>query len=99
MPRGRRKAETVCGENSWSANQVAHGLGITRTRLDHLLRGALRGEALGTGRFRCFSVEDILAIAVADRLLRQGVRPARIRNACQYLRDNLRVEGAPLTRY
>jgi len=99
MPRGRRRAETICGDNSWSANQVAEGLGLSRTRLDHLLRHALRGERLGTGKFRCFSSEDILTIAVADRLLGQGVRPARIRETCRYLRENVRVEGAPLTRF
>ena len=79
--------------------QVAEGLGIPRTRLDHLLRYPLRGERLGTGKFRCFTVEDILAIAVADRLLVQGVRPARIREACRFLRENLRIEGVPLARF
>jgi hypothetical protein len=72
---------------------------MNRTRLDHLLRYALRGERLGTGRFRCFSAGDILSIAVADRLLKQGVRPSRIREACRYLRQNLPVGDAPLTRY
>jgi len=99
MTRGRRPAHETCGDGLWSAGQVTEGLGLPRTRLDHLLRNALRGERLGTGRFRCFTVEEILTIAVADRLQGQGVRPGRIRAACRYLRDHLRVEGPPLSGY
>jgi len=93
---GRTRA--ACPDGSWPAEAVAKRLRIDRDRLKYLLR-ALRDEGFGTGRFRCFSVEQILAIGVADRLMSQGVRPAKVRAACTYLRRHVQLGVVPLTAY
>lgn len=87
-----------CGPGLWSANEVADRLEIPRERVKTILR-ALREAEFGTGRgrFRCFSPADIVTIVVADRLITEGVRAERIRNACRFLREQLRVTGPPLT--
>lgn len=91
------RARASCPDGAWSGEAVAERLQIDRDRLKYVLR-ALRDEGFGTGKFRCFSIEQILAIAVADRLMNQGVRPAKVREACRYLRENVN-SAAPLTAY
>jgi DNA-binding transcriptional MerR regulator len=88
----------MCGDNTWSAEAVARRLSIPVRRVRHLARNALL-NARGSGQFRCFSVEEILTIAVAHRLASHGVSMARIQAACRHLRDKLRVVEGPLSRF
>ncbi|MBI4220814.1 MAG: hypothetical protein HY682_11765 [Chloroflexi bacterium] len=67
-------------------------------RIRTILRALSEADfGTGRGRFRCFTPADIVTILVADRMITEGVRPARVRDACRYLREKLRVTGPPLT--
>jgi hypothetical protein len=89
-----------CPDGSWSASEVADRLQLSKERVKTILR-ALAHEEFGTGRgrFRCFMPHDVVTILVADRLISEGVRPSRVRDACRYLREKLRAIGPPLTQY
>src|SRR5437016_3299303 len=93
---GRQPAQ--CEDGTWSANQVADRLHIPIERIRTILRALNEADfGTGRGRYRCFAPADIVTILVADRLITEGVRPARVRDACRYLREQLRVTGPPLT--
>jgi|SRR5689334_14038687 len=87
-----------CAEGTWSAEEVADGLGIPARRVRHLASIAVVGR-LGSGRFRCLDATEILTIAVANRLASEGVPLTKIRAACRHLRQNLNVGEAPLSRF
>src|SRR5437867_773540 len=95
---GRRPASEMCGDGTWSADAVAQRLGIPVRRVRHLASNALL-DARGSGKFRCFTVTEILTIAVAHRLRADGVPLPRIRAACRHLREKLRVAEGPLSRF
>lgn len=95
---GRRPAQ--CAEGTWSASEIAERLSIPRERIKGILRALSEGElGTGRGRFRCFAPRDVMTIVVADRLISEGVRPSRVREACRYLREELRAGRYPLTEY
>ena len=95
---GRTPAQ--CAPGTWSAAEVTTRLGLSRERVNTVLR-ALADETFGTGRgrFRCFAARDIVTLLVADRLITEGVRPIRVKAACRYLRERLGAIGPPLTQY
>ena len=95
---GRRPAHQVCGDGTWSADQVAERLGIPARRVRHLASVALLAPR-GSGKFRCFTSTEILTVAVAERLRADGVPLTRIRAACQHLREKLQVAEGPLSRF
>ena len=86
---GRRPASETCRDGYWPVGQVATrlGLSLATVRSHARLLGLLGG--VGRGNHVCFSSTEVLAIAVADRLKRQGVRSATVARACAYLASHL----------
>ena len=93
---GRRAAREGCGDGFWSAAQVASKLRIEPRRLRDLAQ--LIGAVHGRGNHACYKTTEVLAMVVAIRLGKEGVRRDAIRRACQYLREHLPGQ-TPLSGY
>lgn len=80
-------------DEGFSGKRAAEVVGITYRQLDYwartdLVRPSL-ADAKGSGTRRCYSYRDLLELKVIKTLLDAGIRLESVRNAFEYLRDNL----------
>lgn len=80
-------------DEGFSGKRAAEVVGITYRQLDYwartdLVRPSL-ADAKGSGTRRRYSYRDLLELKVIKTLLDAGIRLESVRNAFEYLRDNL----------
>jgi DNA-binding transcriptional MerR regulator len=80
-------------EESFSGKRTAEIVGITYRQLDYwartdLIRPSI-AEATGSGSRRRYSYRDLLELKVVKTLLDSGIRLESVRDAFDYLRDQL----------
>lgn len=97
MPRPPAKA-TRPGEGYWSAREVAARLRVSTRRVTYLAETAFRVPGqFGKGNYAYYSSSQVLAMAVAQRLRKAGVKRRVIKEACHYLAEHLPIGLTPLT--
>ena len=86
-------APPVEGEQGFSGRRAAEVVGITYRQLDYwartdLVRPSL-ADAKGSGTRRRYSYRDLLELKVIKKLLDAGIRLESVRDAFDYMRENL----------